>query len=133
MNRLLEIDSDCPEYSDDVHGPVTVRRNRALPFKAQLFDGEGYLLTDFEIVAPPVVQVIYQYGTPDADDVTDDALPAGQSTGGNQFFFEVDQRWHYNLRTNDFSASGTYTVFIDSGDPSEYLIDPTCVGEFVIK
>ncbi|GAH23316.1 unnamed protein product, partial [marine sediment metagenome] len=49
------------------------------------------------------------------------------------FFFDADQRWHYNLKTRDYSASGTYTVLVDTGDASEYLVDPTCVGEFVIK
>jgi len=90
-------------------------------------------MTDLDLVAPPVIQVIYEYGTPDAEDVTGDALPAGHSTEGNQFFFDSDQGWHYNLKTKNYSAPGTYTVFMDSGDASEFLVDPTCVGEFVIK
>lgn len=114
-------------------GPVTVKGNRALPFKAQLFDADGYLMTDSDLLAPPVIQIWYEYGTPEADDVSAEALPAGQSTEGNQFFFESDQRWHYNLKTGNYSASGTYTVFIDSGDSFEYLIDPACTAQFVVK
>lgn len=114
-------------------GPVTVRGNRALPLKSQLFDADNTLVTNLDIGASPVIQVWYEYGTPDADDVTDEALPAGQSSEGNQFFFDSDQRWHYNLKTKDYSAAGTYTVLMDSGDASEYVIDPTCTGQFVVN
>ncbi len=114
-------------------GPVTVKGNRALPFKAQLLDGDGNPVTDLDMSAPPVIQVWYEYGMPDADDVTGEALPAGQSSEGNQFFFDSDQRWHYNLKTKNYSALGTYTVLMDSGDASEYVIEPTCTGQFVVK
>lgn len=114
-------------------GPVTVRGNRSLPFKAQLFDVDGYPITDTDLSAAPVIQVWYEYGTPDANDVSDEALPARRSTEGNQFFFDGHMRWHYNLKKKDYSGPGTYTVFMDSGDASQYLVDPTCTGRFVIK
>ena len=113
-------------------GPVTARGPRALPLKAQLFDAEGYEMTDLELTAPPVLQVIF---TPaeggGAIDVTDDALPVGFGTEGNQFEYNLaDQVWQYNLKTKDYTAAGTYTITMVSGDDSEYLIDPTCEATF---
>ena len=113
-------------------GPVTARGNRALPLKAQLFDAEGLEVTDLEITAPPVLQVMFQAaGGAGAVDVTDDALPAGHGTEGNEFEYNLaDQVWQYNLKTKNYSAPGAYTIVIVSGDDSEYSIEPTCTEVF---
>jgi hypothetical protein len=111
--------------------PVTVKGNRALPLKAQLFDADGYFVTDMDIVAAPVLQVMFQSvtgGTP--EDVTDLALPAGLGNEGNQFVFTDELKWQYNLKTKDYTASGTYTISIVSGDDAEYVIDPACETSF---
>ena len=114
-------------------GPVTVRANRALPLKAELFDTYGYAVTDVDLFAPPVVQVWFDPGTGSPPiDVTGDALPAGQGDDGNQFIFTGSQ-WQYNLKTLHYSAQGTYTITMASGDDTEYLISPTCNSEFVIE
>ena len=89
-------------------------------------------MTDADIVAPPVIQVSFDSGGDSAVDVTDDALPAGQGTDGNQFSFS-GSKWQFNLKTKNYSSSGTYTVTMVSGDASEYTIDPTCAGVFVIE
>jgi hypothetical protein len=39
---------------------------------------------------------------------------------------------HFNLKTKNYSAAGTYTTTMESGDTDEYLVDPTCTGSFVI-
>jgi hypothetical protein len=113
-------------------GPVTVRGNRALPLKAQLFNADGAQMTDLELTAPPVLQVMFESaagGTP--VDVTGDALPAGHGTDGNEFEYNLpDQLWQYNLKTKDYTAAGTYTITMVSGDDSEYIIDPTCEATF---
>jgi hypothetical protein len=81
-------------------GAVKVKKNRVLPLKAELLDGDGYPVTDADITAPPVIQVIFQPKTGDAEDVTEDALSAGQGTEGNQFAFS-DGTWHFNLHYNN--------------------------------
>ena len=53
------------------------------------------------------------------------------TTEGNEFEYNlVDQVWQYNLKTKDYTAAGTYTITIVSGDDSEYIIDPTCEALF---
>jgi hypothetical protein len=115
-------------------GPVTVKKNRALPHKSQLQDEEGYAVTDADIAAAPVIQVLYE-STPGAnpEDVTDEALSAGMGTDGNQCVWTEDGKWQFNLKTSNYTAPGTYTVTMQSGDNSEYVIDPTCESQFVIK
>jgi hypothetical protein len=113
--------------------PVVAKKNRVLPLKAELLDAEGVLVLGGDLTAPPVLQVWQGYGTATDDDVSDDALPAGQGTEGNQFVFTDDLKWQFNLKTSNYSGPGTYTVIMESGDPSEYVIDPTCLTEFVIK
>ena len=53
---------------------------------------------------------------------------AEEATDGNQFYFE-DEKWKY---TTNLSATGTYEISMESGNLSEYEIDPTCVGYLVI-
>ncbi len=114
-------------------GPVTVRGNRALPFKAQLLDVEGYPVTDLDVAAFPVVQVVFQAAAGgDPVDVTGDAFPVGMGTDSNGFEYNpAEQVWQYNLKTKNHTAVGTYIVTIESGDPSEYRVDPSCSGTFI--
>jgi YVTN family beta-propeller protein len=112
-------------------GPVKVTKKRALPFKAQLLDAAGVPVTNSGIAAPPVLQVFFTPttgGTP--QDVTSSALPVGLGNEGNQFQFNVD-KWQYNLKTTNYSAPGTYTASITSGD--NYTINPSCQVSFVIE
>jgi hypothetical protein len=115
-------------------GAVKVKKNRVLPLKAELLDGDGYLVTDADITMPPVIQVMFDPGTGgDAEDVTDYALSAGQGTDGNQFEFS-DGKWQFNLKTKNYSAAGTYTITMVSGDKCEYVIgSPSCTATFVIE
>jgi hypothetical protein len=114
-------------------GAVKVKKNRVLPLKAQLLDDNGNLLTDLDIAAPPVIQVMYQSQPgEDPEDVTDQALSAGMGTEGNKFEFD-GEKWHFNLKTKNYTASGTYTISMVSGDESEYVIDPTCTAVFVVQ
>jgi hypothetical protein len=111
---------------------VKVKKNRVLPLKAELLDVDGYPVTDADITAAPVIQVIFDSGTAPAEDVSNDALSAGQGTEGNQFEFS-DGTWQFNLKTKNYVAPGTYTVTMVSGDENEYVIDPTCTAGFVIE
>lgn len=113
-------------------GPVIVKKNKALPLKAMLLDGSTPV-TNLDIVAPPVIQVLYNSGIGgDAIDVTDYALQAGQGTEGNQFEFDGTW-WHFNLGIKNYIAPGTYTVSMISGDATIYMVAPTCTAQFVVK
>ena len=111
--------------------PVTVRKNRALPLKAVLADDSGNSVSGERILALPVLQVLFDpAGGGEAVDVTDEAFPAGQGTDGNQFVFS-DGLWRFNLKTKNYSAAGTYTMTMVSGDESEYFVEG-CSAQFVI-
>jgi hypothetical protein len=117
-------------------GPVTVRGNkRSLPMKGHLYDN-GDMVTDQDISAPPVIQVLFQSGTGgQAIDVTEEALAANESTDGNQFFCTEDGKWRFNLKVDKktWSAPGTYLIYMDTGDDTEYTIDPKCQASFEIE
>lgn len=125
----------CAGYEPPMDSsPVTVKgKNRALPFKAELKEN-GSLVTDADIYALPVIQVLYNSGQGgDPIDVTDNALPAGQGTEGNEFVFTDEGKWQFNLKLQNYTAPGTYTVIMVSGNELEYRIEPTCEALFVIK
>lgn len=113
--------------------PVTVRGPRALPLRAVLLGADGVEVTDAELSAAPVVQVWFDAGDGNAVDVTGEALPVGLGDDGNQFVYTGSGRWQFNLKTSAYSSPGTYTVFLESGDSSEYGVEPTCVTEFVVR
>ena len=114
------------------NGPVAVKKNRVLPLTCELLDDQGFPVVGGEITALPVLQVLYTPISGPAVDVTDDALSAGHGTDGNQFEFDGTM-WRFNLKTKNYSAEGTYAISMISGDTSEYKIDPTCTGSFVIN
>jgi hypothetical protein len=114
------------------NGPVKVKKNRVLPFKALLKNSAGYEIGSFDLVAPPVLEVTYSSAEDDALDVSDLALNAGAGSDGNQFEY-IDGFWRFNLKTTRYSASGTYTVTLKSGDSSEYVIETDCSGSFVVR
>jgi hypothetical protein len=114
--------------------PVTVKKNRALPLKAQVIADDGSALIATDLTARPVVQVLYDSGLGgDPVDVTSEALSAGLGTEGNQFEFTDEGHWQFNLLTRNYTAPGTYIVTMESGDDSEYVLDPSCVTEFVVQ
>ena len=74
------------------------------------------------------------FGTIDTrrEDVSDQALWAGQGSDGNRFQFSGD-RWRFNLKVGNYSAPGTYVISMISGDAAEYRVDPSCEAEFVVN
>ena len=118
---------------DDPSTPVQVtKKNRALPFTAVLADGQGTPRVPGDLGALPVIQVLFAPGTSEAVNITDQVLAEGQGTRGNQFEPARDGKWQFNLRLNEFTARGTYTVTMVAGAAS-YLIAPACQARFVIK
>ncbi len=112
-------------------GPVKVKKNRNLPFKALLLDGIDYV-DDSWFALPPVIQVSYDDEGGTANDVSPDEFATGPGTDGNQFEFNGDH-WKFNLKSKAYTSPGTYTVTMVSGDSSEYVIAPTCTAEFVVQ
>jgi hypothetical protein len=114
--------------------PGTVRgKNRALPLKAELLDRIGNLMTDADINTPPVLQVWFESSTGGAlVEVIGEALPAGQGDVGNQFYFTNHGKWQFNLKTKDFTAAGTYYIYMMSGDTDECVISPQCETAFEV-
>jgi hypothetical protein len=111
-------------------GRVKVKKNRALPVKAQLFDSDGSLVTD-AMISPPVIQVVFTASSStESIDVTEDALAAGMGTDGNEFEFNID-KWQFNLKTNPYRAAGNYTISLVPG--SGYVVSPTCEASFVVE
>ena len=111
--------------------PVTVRKKRALPLKAQLFDANGVRVTGEDIIAP-VMQVVYESEASQPPvDVTTDALAVGLGTAGNEFEYSADGTWRFNLKSTNYTAPGTYTISMISGNG--YVIEPTCAASFIIE
>ena len=129
--RCIGFDSPLP----DPGVPIEVREEyRSLPYNVILVDQNNNLVTDADLAQPPVIQVDFSSViTPNPVDVTEYSLPWWKSSEGNQFEFNNNQ-WKFNLLFSGLSAPsapGTYTVSIQPG--SEYLIEPTCTGTFVVE
>jgi len=114
-------------------GPVTVKKNRVLPLKAQLIDQYGGLIIDTDVASPPVLQVTGKDSGGSNTDLTNQGLFAGQGTGKKQFVFTDDGKWQFNLMTKNYSKPGTYSISILTGNSSEYVIEPTCRAIFTIE
>lgn len=112
--------------------PVDVTNRRVLPLKAQLFHADGAPVIDSDLLSPPALRVLL---TPDAPgavgDVTEFALAVGLGTN-DRFVFTDEGKWQFNLAPENYSARGTYTVRIQTGDSAEYIINPGCVASFRI-
>ena len=122
----------CIGFDAPMNTVVKVKKNRVLPLKVQLMDANGQYVDDLGLASKPALQVLFDSAiSPMAEDVTDQSLPSGVGTDGNQFEF-LDGKWQYNLKAKNFSAPGTYTVSLVSGDSGEYRIEPNCSTQFVI-
>jgi len=100
----------------------------------QLKDANGNIVTDQTIAggAAPVVNVTYSGVLGTGIDETALLDPIGQSSAGNSFVYDpTTQTWQFNLSSAMFSATGTYTVTVVTGDGTQYSISPTCSGTFV--
>jgi hypothetical protein len=125
----------CIGFQSPFDVPISLgkKTNRAIPLRAHLFDSSNNLVTPTTLgmVQEPVVNVSYKSDTSPAVDKTASLDPLGKSSSGNLFNFDpTTGTWWFNLATTPFTASGTYTVTLQSGDPS-YLVSPQCSGQFV--
>ncbi len=130
-SRPFPLTYACTGFAPPFDVPIALHKDRAIPLQMQL-SSNGVQITDLNIAgAAPIVDVSFSAGGGPAVDVTSELLPLGQSDTGNQFRFDVTSgQWIYNLGTQPFTASGTYTVTAKPGGTS-YVISPTCTGQFV--
>lgn len=126
---------DCQGFMPPFDRPLALKKNakRAIPANIMLSDESSFSISDEDIVAPPVINVLFNgqvFGEIPPD--TGDLMPTGSSNEDNIFRFDPDSgQWIYNLGTKQFAAAGTYTVIITSGDENEYTISPgTCTQTF---
>ena len=117
----------CYGFMPPFDQSLSLKQNvkRAIPVDMVLASADGYTVTDADIAAPPVINVYFEaqvFGEipPDSNDL----LPLGSANDDNIFRFDMDARqWIYNLGTKQFTAAGTYTVMVASGDSLEYTIN----------
>ena len=80
-----------------------------------------------------MVQVTYQSGISAApEDVSDEAMSLGRGGDANTFVFFL-RKWRYYLRVKNYTARGTYTITMVSGDETEYRVNPTCKAQFIVN
>jgi len=124
----------CAGFQSPADKPINVKKNRAIPLKANLFHIDGSPVVGTDIVSDPVLKVFFKSKTGGGTlDVTGAVHSVGLGTDGNRFVFTTDGIWQFNLKTPGSIAKGTYTLSIESGDKSEYLIDPTCKASVVVE
>jgi hypothetical protein len=117
----------CTGFKAPFDQPVALKKkiNRAIPLKIEVTDAGGFIVTDQDIMAPPVVNVLFNgqvFGTVPPDDA--ELLPPGAANEENIFRFDTaSNHWIYNLGTKQFGAAGTYTVTVASGSNSEYTLN----------
>jgi len=118
---------DCNGFMPPFDQSLSLKKKtkRAIPIDMVLTDAEGVTVTDADIVASPVINILFNaqvFGEVPPD--SDDLLPLGSANDDNIFRFDLDEgQWIYNLGTKQFTAAGTYTVKVASGDTSEYTIN----------
>ena len=103
-------------------GSVTVKKNRVLPFKATL--NGSVPVRNLDIIALPVIQVFVRFGCRKCDRRHSRGF-ASRPRDSRQSVYSMASWWHFNLKTKNYTAAGTYTVSMVSGDTTEYVVGPT--------
>lgn len=125
----------CHGFQPPFDAPLALKQNnRVIPLKAQLFDSNNLrvdpaVLTALD-AAPPVVNVSYSSGASPLVKETSLAESNGLSGTGYQLNFDRPGNWWFNLSSGLYTASGIYTVTLQSGDATKYQVSPQCSGTF---
>lgn len=89
---------------------------------AQLRDADDVTLGEADLGSAPRLRVHFDDGTgSEPVDVTDAVL--GQASGA---FVSTEADWWVAVARRNLRERGTYEITMESGDPSEYVIEPTC-------
>ncbi len=119
----------CTGFEAPLDRAISVKKaNRVVPLKMACTDTNGNLLGAGDIAAP-LVKVTKANPAGAATTPVDTYLSAGNGDG-NAFVFN-GSRWVFNLQTNNFTGSGTYTITA-VGSGSNLLVGaPT--GTFIVE
>lgn len=114
---------NCQGFLPPFDEPLTLKAkvSRAIPVKMVLTNLYGNIITDADIITPPVVNV--SFDSANSLNYDNNLVPPGLSDDSNAFRYDpIDQLWIINLATKQFSSPGTYTVTVLPGDDS-YVIE----------
>ncbi|TDI65602.1 MAG: hypothetical protein E2O90_07050 [Alphaproteobacteria bacterium] len=131
-DRVYTCNSDSELFDTPMDKVVSVKkRNRTLPLKMICTDGSGNVMGAGDISAP-IVQVLKSAPTEAVTEDDEEFLISGKGTDGNQFVFDPNTGvWQFNLKTKNFSGTGTYSISVAPGGTDVLLVSPT--GTFVIQ
>lgn len=124
----------CEGFFPPFAEPLSLQKKnkRAIPVKIRLYDYAGNELTDADFAYPPVANVSFTVGNNGAVAESDAALTV-QSDESNAFRYDpTEGQWILNLAAKQYSATGTYTVSVVSGDPGFAISSlGSCSQDFV--
>ncbi|MBW1686933.1 MAG: hypothetical protein JRS35_17930, partial [Deltaproteobacteria bacterium] len=105
-----------------------LRRSPVKLLRARLLDAEDLEVGDADLITAPMVQVLFSPAQGEETlDVTAD------TTWKDSFSFSRKGYWRLSLSRYQMKMPGTYLVTMESGDESEYLVDPTCSESIIEK
>jgi hypothetical protein len=96
--------------------------------RARLLDEEELEVGAADLIAMPVPRVLF---IPEADTQTLDVT--SEVTWKDSFSFTPRGYWRLSLNRQRMLSPGSYLVTMESGDESEYQIDPTCSRSIIKK
>jgi len=96
---------------------------------AKLLDEDGVEVGIQDLDSPPRAHVAFAPADgEDAHDVTEHVV-----WGDGSFFFTRRGNWAVFQKPWRMRRAGTYMTTMETGDPDEYVLDPTCVEYFEKK
>lgn len=108
---------------------VKAKARRILPLKIVCTDENGIELTDQDIASPEVEVSKVGGGAVTTDG--EEFLISGKGTDGNQFVYDGNRFWQFNLNTRNFSGEGAYEISVNPGGNDILAGGPTTT--FVIN
>ncbi len=140
--------ADVPSFScDGFHAPTDwmsedMRKSRfgrlaqilarRLPFRlfsARLEDHHGVPVAEQDLHAAPVLQVLH---TPPGSDETHDITERSVRRDSDFAYRGGHAHWLKAVKRSALEKPGTYVLTMESGDASEYALEPACV-EWIVR
>lgn len=136
VNNPVVATYSCAGYMPPFDTAIALnsKTQKVIPIKAQIFDSAHNIVTSSNILGnAPIVNVSYlPTNNLNQIDVTSELLSPGSASSGNVFQYDpVNQTWSFNLSSKPYSAAGTYTVSMLSGDVTKYDFNASCQQAFV--
>lgn len=122
----------CVGFDEPLHhSPMQVNKGRVLPLRLKLAGpGDTFALAK-DIKAPPRVRVVQLTDSGEEDKT--DSLEARDYGKDDQFVFDQEAHWKFDLGTNPFEEGGKFRVTVVSGDEKAYRVEPTCELVFMLR